>query len=130
MHFAQIIAWLTAVAGIAGAIWAFWEKLMKFFTSFSTMVETWQKGRANVRRARKRADKAEEELMAFRREQEIQRTLAKIEQMENDLKKRNGINARMTHVLPAPDEDPEIVAEAWRRFEKERRKQDDQWRAK
>ena len=134
VHWPQIAAWLAAATAALTAIWAFWELLVKFFTSFSTARKKWQEDRASVRRAKERADRAAKQhheasisLMAVEREQAVQHALRGIEKMEFEERQKPGQSTwRVTTANPKPGEDPEIVAEAWRRFKVKRDERDNQ----
>jgi hypothetical protein len=62
------------------------------------------------------------------REVEIKKLVRWLEDQERKQKKMYGSNIWLKPPIKAsPEDDPEIVAEAWRRFEKEQQKQKDQF---
>ena len=50
------------------------------------------------------------------REGVIEDMVKKIEELDREEKRTKGASVSLTAVKPAPGEDPEILAEAWRRF--------------
>jgi len=53
-------------------------------------------------------------------EQAIESMQRKIEKLEADIKREKGSSVSLTSITPDLGEAPEIVAEAWRRFQREK----------
>ncbi len=79
-------------------------------------LKSWREFRQQGRelKAERRRRQAED------REAAIQEMVGKIEAIELKLKEEKGSTKWLTFVKPDIGEDPEIVAEAWRRYEKQR----------
>ena len=64
-----------------------------------------------------RRRKAELDLETTQRENAVQDMLRKVWQLQAETKRTKGFSVCLTSVEAAPGEDPEIVGEAWRRFQ-------------
>jgi hypothetical protein len=68
-----------------------------------------------------RRQKAELDLETMRREQATEQMIRKIEELQAATKREKGFSVSLTSVSAAPGEDPGIVADAWKRYQKELR---------
>jgi hypothetical protein len=124
--FLQWPTWLvsigtTAAAGIA--VWKLWgEDLVKIAEAFQRI----RKGHHEVKEAKGKAQLVEEQV----REAAIRAMVGKLELAEfKEQQKPGQSNYRSRYAVPEPEEDPEIVEEAWRRFKAKRDEQDKKdWR--
>jgi hypothetical protein len=64
---------------------------------------------------------ARRNLKKAKREEAIENMVRKIEALDAEVKRTKGFSVSITELNPAPDEDPAIVAEAWRRFQQGKR---------
>jgi ABC-type protease/lipase transport system fused ATPase/permease subunit len=94
-----------AICAMVGGWLVFGEKMLKVGDAW----KKFRKSNQELREARLKAD-------LVQRESDILQALSAIQTMSDVLKRRHGALLELQPVKPARGEDPEIIAEAWRRF--------------